>query len=193
MAGRLKKELKDFTDDTFEESGVTVRVVGTNLTNLMGIIKGPGDTPFEGGVFNVEIIIPERYPFEPPKMKFSTRLWHPNISSQTGAICLDILKDRWTPALTLKTTLISLQALLSTPVPEDPQDAEVAKMYMRDFGAWKRKASEWTVKYAGAERKEIEDPRVTALVEMGFDKEAAKGALALSNSKEGAIEHLLSM
>ena len=52
---------------------------------------------------------------------------HPNVSSQNGAICLDILKDQWTPALTLKTAMLSLQALLSSPEPNDPQDAIVAK------------------------------------------------------------------
>ena len=50
-------------------------------------------------------------------MKFDTKIWHPNISSQTGAICLDILKNEWTPALTIRTALISLQALLCSPEP----------------------------------------------------------------------------
>ena len=62
-------------------------------------------------------------------MKFDTKIWHPNISSVTGAICLDILKNEWTPALTIRTALISLQALLCSPEPNDPQDAEVAKQY----------------------------------------------------------------
>lgn len=64
-----------------------------------------------------------RYPFEPPKMRFETKIWHPNISSQTGAICLDILKDQWSPALTIKTALLSIQALLSAAEPTDPQVA----------------------------------------------------------------------
>jgi ubiquitin-conjugating enzyme (huntingtin interacting protein 2) len=68
----------------------------------------------------VDIIIPPDYPFKPPKMKFDTKIWHPNISSQTGAICLDILKNEWTPALTIRTALISLQALLCAPEPDDP-------------------------------------------------------------------------
>ena len=65
-------------------------------------------------------------------MKFDTKIWHPNISSQTGAICLDTLKNEWTPALTIRTALISLQALLCAPEPDDPQDAEVARQYKND-------------------------------------------------------------
>ena len=54
-------------------------------------------------------------------MRFRSRVWHPNVSSANGAICLDILKDQWSPALTLKTALLSLQALLASPEPNDPQ------------------------------------------------------------------------
>ena len=75
-------------------------------------------------------------------MKFDTKIWHPNISSVTGAICLDILKNEWTPALTIRTALISLQALLCAPEPDDPQDAEVAKQYKTN-----RKLFETTARY----------------------------------------------
>ena len=54
----------------------------------VGTLLGPPGTPYEGGVFKLEIRIPSKYPFEPPKMRFETKIWHPNISSQTGAICL---------------------------------------------------------------------------------------------------------
>lgn len=70
------------------------------------------DTPYENGTFLLEIHVPETYPFNPPKVRFITRIWHPNISSVTGAICLDILKDNWAAAMTLRTVLLSLQALL---------------------------------------------------------------------------------
>ena len=91
-----------------------------------GYIYGPEDTVYQGGFYQIDIQLPAEYPYKPPKMKFETKIWHPNISSQTGAICLDILKDEWSPALTVRTALLSLQALLCAPEPNDPQDAVVA-------------------------------------------------------------------
>lgn len=60
----------------------------------------------------------------------------------------DILKDQWSPALTIKTALISLQALLCTPQPDDPQDAEVASMYMNNHETFVNTAKFWTETYA---------------------------------------------
>jgi ubiquitin-conjugating enzyme (huntingtin interacting protein 2) len=133
---------------------------------LKGSFPGPQDTPYEGGHFEVvsyrlvflicllttlpqDIIIPETYPFQPVKMKFITKVYHPNISSASGAICLDILKDAWSPVLTLKSTLISLQSLLCSPEPNDPQDAEVAKHYMTSKSSFEDTATYWTQIYAG--------------------------------------------
>jgi ubiquitin-conjugating enzyme (huntingtin interacting protein 2) len=82
-------------------------------------------------------------------MKFITKVYHPNVSSASGAICLDILKDAWSPVLTLKSTLISLQSLLCSPEPNDPQDAEVAKHYMTSRTSFEDTARYWTHVYAG--------------------------------------------
>jgi ubiquitin-conjugating enzyme (huntingtin interacting protein 2) len=76
------------------------------------------------------IVISSDYPLRPSKLKFITKVYHPNISSASGAINLNILNEDWCPALTLRTILISLQALLSSPYPNDPLDADVAKHYM---------------------------------------------------------------
>mgnify|MGYP002716570864 FL=1 len=74
---------------------IKIDLVKNSFSELIGTIAGPPDTPYEGGTFLVEIKVPETYPFNPPKVKFMTKIWHPNISSATGAICLDILKDQW--------------------------------------------------------------------------------------------------
>jgi ubiquitin-conjugating enzyme (huntingtin interacting protein 2) len=88
VGSRLTKELAEVGKDD-KTSGVKAVVVDpSNNRHLIGTIQGPTGTPYEGGVFEITIDIPKQYPFEPPKMKFNTRIWHPNISSQTGAICL---------------------------------------------------------------------------------------------------------
>lgn len=61
---------------------------------------GPSDSPYSGGVFFVNIHFPPDYPFKPPKVQFATKVYHPNVNSQ-GSICLDILKEQWSPALTI--------------------------------------------------------------------------------------------
>ncbi|EMD67798.1 hypothetical protein GGP41_007545 [Bipolaris sorokiniana] len=152
---RIAKEIADIQNDQHSKIIVEHAGNGDDLTHLRGQFTGPPDTPYEGATFFVDIKIPSEYPFRPPVMKFDTKIWHPNVSSQTGAICLDTLSSQWSPVLTIKSALISLQSLLSTPEPKDPQDAEVAGMLIRNPAEFEHKAREWAVKYAGAPQKEI--------------------------------------
>ncbi|KAF2205835.1 hypothetical protein GQ43DRAFT_436708 [Delitschia confertaspora ATCC 74209] len=154
-ARRIAKEIADIKSDNLSQ--IFVDTVGDtdDLSHLRGRFKGPPDTPYEGGNYSVDIKIPSDYPFRPPIMKFETRIWHPNVSSQTGAICLDTLSSQWSPVLTIKSALISLQSLLSTPEPKDPQDAEVATMLIRNPAEFEHVARDWAVKYAGAPKREI--------------------------------------
>lgn len=179
---RIRKELQDFENDS-ALSGVNVKLVGEKFNHLTGTIVGPTESPYEGGLFRVEIHIPTSYPFEPPKIHFTTKVWHPNISSQTGVICLDILKDQWSPALTLKTALISIQALLTAAEPDDPQDGVVAEQYKSNYDEFVSTAKFWTESYAmrtpsgGPVRGGIVDERVSNLIAMGFSEAAATKAL----------------
>lgn len=141
------KELQAVRDDP--EANITLEFVSeSDIHHLKGSFRGPPETPYEGGRFIVDIEVPMEYPFKPPKMKFDTKVYHPNISSVTGAICLDILKNAWSPVITLKSALISLQALLQSPEPNDPQDAEVAQHYLRDKESFNKTAALWTKLYA---------------------------------------------
>jgi ubiquitin-protein ligase len=72
----------------------------TTQFHWQATIMGPGDSPYSGGVFFLAIHFPTDYPFKPPKVNFTTRIYHPNINSN-GSICLDILRDQWSPALTI--------------------------------------------------------------------------------------------
>ena len=98
------------------------------------MIRGPQDSPYEGGVFELELFLPEEYPMAAPKVRFLTKIYHPNIDT-LGRICLDILKDKWSPALQIRTVLLSIQALLSAPNPDDPLSEKIAK-------AWKDNEAE---------------------------------------------------
>lgn len=185
--GRLMKELHEVGKD--DTSGVKAKPISEgDLRHLTGTIQGPKGTPYEEGVFEIDIQIPKQYPFEPPKMKFTTKIWHPNISSQTGAICLDILKDQWSPALTIKTALLSLQALMCSPEPGDPQDAQVAKMYISNRAEFDRTAKFWTESYAKPTSKE---DAISRVCEMGFDRESARVALEKHQWDESAAVNAL--
>ncbi|KAJ3678240.1 hypothetical protein LUZ60_002043 [Juncus effusus] len=190
---RIQKELVECNRDK-QISGVSIALQdgSHDLTHLVGSISGPVSSPYEGGTFVIDIRLTSAYPFEPPKMQFVTKVWHPNISSQNGAICLDILKDQWSPALTLKTALLSLQALLSSPAPDDPQDAVVAQQYLRDYAKFVATAQHWTEAFAKRTSVGIEE-KVQKLVEMGFPEDMVRSALKSVNGDENlALEKLCS-
>ncbi|NXA43214.1 UBE2T enzyme, partial [Eudromia elegans] len=114
-------------------------------------ILGSADTAYEKGIFNLEIVVPERYPFEPPKIRFLTPIYHPNIDS-AGRICLDVLKlppqGAWRPSLNICTLLTSIQLLMAEPNPDDPLMADVSSEYKYNKQLFLINAREWTRKYA---------------------------------------------
>jgi len=187
---RIQREFNEVTkSDEVAKNLIHIELVNNSLVELRGRIAGPPDTPYEGGTFHLEIKIPETYPFNPPKVKFVTRIWHPNISSVTGAICLDILKDQWAAAMTIRTVLLSLQALLAAAEPDDPQDAVVAKQYKDGFDMFRLTAKHWTAVYAFEPKSNVQpwsypefDQKIQKLREiMGVDDHRARVALSSNN------------
>lgn len=121
--------------------------VGDDLYHWQASIMGPPDSPYAGGVFFLSIHFPTDYPFKPPKIAFTTKIYHPNINSN-GNICLDILKDQWSPALTISKVLLSICSLLTDANPDDPLVPEIAHIYKQDRKKYEATAKEWTKKYA---------------------------------------------
>jgi ubiquitin-conjugating enzyme E2 D/E len=119
----------------------------SDLFNWNGSIVGPSDTPFQGGVFNLRIHFPVDYPFKAPRLQFTTKIYHPNINSD-GGICLDVLKDKWSPALTISKVLLSVCSLLSDPNPDDPLVPEIANLYRENRAKYEENARAYTQRYA---------------------------------------------
>jgi ubiquitin-conjugating enzyme E2 D/E len=144
---RIHKEIEKMEKDA--PSNCSAGPVDTsNIDIWEGTIIGPTDSPFENGIFKVEIRFPTDYPFSPPKIKFLTPLYHPNVDKH-GNICLDILKaDAWSPALTLPKVLLSLCSLLTDPNPDDPLWGQPADLLRNNPEEYRRIAREWTVQYA---------------------------------------------
>ncbi|XP_027953570.1 ubiquitin-conjugating enzyme E2 N-like [Eumetopias jubatus] len=111
------------------------------------VIAGPQDSPVEGGTFKLEPFLPEEYPMATPKVRFMTKIYHPNVD-KLGRICLDILKDKWSPALQIRTVLLSIQALLSARNPADPLAKDAAEQWKTNEAQAIETATAWTRLYA---------------------------------------------
>lgn len=144
-AKRIQKELADITLDPPPNCSAGPK--GDNVYEWRSTILGPPGSVYEGGVFFLDIVFSAEYPFKPPKVTFRTRIYHCNINSQ-GVICLDILKDNWSPALTVSKVLLSICSLLTDCNPADPLVGSIATQYMTNRAEHDRIARQWTKKYA---------------------------------------------
>ena len=157
------------------DAGFKIDITEDNMTKMIGTLPGPPDTPYFGGLYKVEITIPDDYPFAPPEVDFVSKIWHPNVSSMTGAICLDILTpDSWSAAMSLRTVLLSIQALLASPEPNDPLDSVVAGQFMDYHEVYIKTAKHWASVYASSQERvhEYEDmvEQVEKITGMGEDR-----------------------
>ncbi|RCI03942.1 Ubiquitin-conjugating enzyme E2 2 [Rhizopus stolonifer] len=142
-AKRITKELAEISLDP--PSNCSAGPKGDNIYEWVSTIAGPADSPYAGGVFFLDVHFPQEYPFKPPKVIFRTRIYHCNINSQ-GAICLDILKDNWSPALTISKVLLSICSLLTDANPYDPLVGSIAQEYLHSREEHDDTARDWTKK-----------------------------------------------
>ncbi|KAL7675776.1 hypothetical protein ACOME3_002040 [Neoechinorhynchus agilis] len=142
---RLHKEFADLAKDP--PTNCSAVPLEDDFFHWKATLVGPPESPYSGGVFFLDIRFPQDYPFKPPEVKFTTRIYHPNINS-SGNICLDILRSQWSPALTISKVLLSICSLLCDPNPDDPLVSGIAQIYKADRELYNNNAKEWTRKYA---------------------------------------------
>jgi ubiquitin-conjugating enzyme E2 S len=116
-----------------ELGGITVRPNGDNLTELHATINGPENTPFEGGEFQVKLEIGEDFPQKPPKGYFLTKIFHPNVQFDTGAICVSTLSQDWTEDMGLDHLLLTIRCLLIEPNAESALNAEAGQLLLENY------------------------------------------------------------
>lgn len=158
-ASRLKRELSLLA--TEPPPGITCWQDADQMGDLRAQIIGGANTPYEKGVFTLEVTIPERYPFEPPQIRFLTPIYHPNIDS-AGRICLDVLKlppkGAWRPSLSIATVLASIQLLMAEPNPDDPLMADISSEFKYNKPVFLSNARRWTEQHARQQQGDEEVP-----------------------------------
>ncbi|XP_046570112.1 ubiquitin-conjugating enzyme E2 11-like [Haliotis rubra] len=145
---RIYREWQHFVEDPMEGISYGPPPPLDDFFYWDAIIEGPVGTPYEGGTFILDVVFPMEYPVRPPKVKFKTPVYHPNISKK-GLLNLDILKDSWYAGLTLPKVLLCVRCLLVDDInADDPLEPDIACLYKTDRAKYEQTVREWTKKYA---------------------------------------------
>ena len=125
---RIQKELENLIKDPPSNCSAGPKEEG-DIYKWEATLMGPSESPYAGGIFNMEINFPTNYPFKPPKVKFITKIYHPNICYKSGSVCVDILNLDWISSLSIRTVLLSISSLLNDPNTESPLNIRAAELY----------------------------------------------------------------
>jgi ubiquitin-conjugating enzyme (huntingtin interacting protein 2) len=162
---RLKKEF----EEQFKQDD-KIYFSSDSKGYIKALILGPKDTPYENGIFLLDYNIDQGYPHTPPKIRFTTNIWHPNISFQSGAICVDFLKNNWSSSLKISHVLLMVQSMFSEVFLDDPLEITAAKAYKDNKNEFFKMAKGYTEKYA-QDKKIIE--KIQSLLDNGLSYQKA--------------------
>ncbi|OAP59229.1 hypothetical protein AYL99_06527 [Fonsecaea erecta] len=149
---RITKELGELT--TSPPAGITVALADeANLFQWKVTMEGPAGSPYAGHLFNLSLTLPPTYPFKPPTVIFTTKIYHPNISNDSppnsGTMCLGMLREAdWKPSTKIAAVLEFARQLLKEPNPDDAVEGKIAEQYRNDHAEYEREAREWVKRYA---------------------------------------------
>ncbi|CCG28292.1 UBC core domain-containing protein [Caenorhabditis elegans] len=152
---RVTNELRNYYSCVSSvDTGIRIKVIEGNIMHLKGIIKGVEETPYEGGIFELDIKIGESYPFKAPTVKFITKIWHPSVSPFDGTICLhDVDNGVWPVSMTIYKVLIVIQSWMSNFNEKEPIDVEILEQATNNREVFEKTAEFWTKRFAGSRRK----------------------------------------
>ncbi|XP_016472663.1 glucan endo-1,3-beta-glucosidase 4 [Nicotiana tabacum] len=142
---RIQKEMTELSIEAPPDCAAGPK--GDNLYHWVATLFGPPGTPYEGGIYFLDITFPSDYPFKPPKVVFKTRIYHCNVEP-SGNVSLDILTDNWSPALTISKVLLALRSMFTTPETYKPVVPGIAHLYFEDKAKHDEIATEWTLRFA---------------------------------------------
>jgi ubiquitin-conjugating enzyme E2 D/E len=145
---RIKKELAEIQKNPPLE--VSVGPAGDDLFHWEGVMNGPQESPYANGFFKFTIDFTDEYPMKPPHVRFTTKVFHPNVSA-CGEICVDILKNNWSSAFTVSKVMLSISSLLTDPNPDSALNIESAQLYKSDRNAYNKEVKKWVKLYASPE------------------------------------------
>ncbi|CAG9332849.1 unnamed protein product [Blepharisma stoltei] len=151
MSASIRRIIKEIKDEQKNFNGDDVRFWPNDerdLYNCTGVFIGPKQSPYENGMFFLDVKFPSDYPFKPPKVSFITKIYHPCINSK-GRIAIDILEDQWSPALTAHKVLLVIRNFLLTGFEADwPLVPDIGRQYRLDRKKYDCIAKEWTELFA---------------------------------------------
>eukprot|EP01117_Protostelium_nocturnum_P012935 TRINITY_DN4792_c0_g1_i1.p1 TRINITY_DN4792_c0_g1~~TRINITY_DN4792_c0_g1_i1.p1 ORF type:complete len:157 (+),score=38.03 TRINITY_DN4792_c0_g1_i1:46-516(+) len=154
QAQRILREYRNIQKDNSEDIHLSP-VDDDDLLHWKGLIHGPPGTPYESGIFQLDITIPTQYPLEPPRVRFATKVFHPNVHFKSGEICLDVLKGAWSAVFTLQSVCRNVIALLESPEPNSPLNCDCGNLLRcGDIRGYNSMAKMYTKLYAISKKKE---------------------------------------